>query len=274
MADKKLLEEATIRRFMQLANITPSEKGVLKENASEVAGGRSATPTRGTSGKVATAGQTGPIREKKKAWEGKKEDLEEVEEMEEADDAEMDMGDMDAAPDLGDMGGDDAGMEGGELESAVEDVVSALNKVFMAAGLDKEVEVDSGSEDAGEDMGMDDMSAEEEGGAPMMESEDADEDDEDEKVEESEKVEEDLDESIELVDDALIEKLVKRVSDRLVAEARKLKEAKLAEGAGKGWLMKKPHSKPKKGHGAGKGKKSTPFSKSVSGVKGTAGRGR
>ncbi len=279
MADKKLLEEATIRRFMQLANIKASEKGVLSESMNgEVAGGRSATPTRGTSGKVQTAGQTGPIREKKKKVPADEEKMEEgwdakEETVEEADDMEMPMDEEMPADDMG-AGGDEAGAEGGELESAVEDVVAALNKVFAAAGLDKEVEVDSGSE-GGEDMAppADDMGMEDEGGAPMMEEQ---EEEAVEEAKEKDEDEEELEESVELVDDALIEKLVKRVSDRLVAEARKAKEQKLAEakkGGSGNWLSKPAHSKPPKGHGAGKSKKSTPFSKSVS-VKGTAGRGR
>ena len=269
MADKKLLEEATIRRFMQLANITPSEKGVLKES-SEVAGGRSANPTRGNSGEVQSNGQSGPIREKKKAYN---EELDEADDLEDTD-SEMDMGDMDldSEPEMDDAGGDDAGMEGGELESAVEEVVAGLNKLFAATGLNKEVEIDSDSEGSDEPP-ADDMDMDAEGGAPMMEKKARGED----KDEKSENMEEDLEESIELVDDSLVEKLLQRVSARLVAEARKVREGKLAEakgGSGRGWLIKKPHSKSKSGHGPGKGKKSTPFSKPVSGVKGTAGRGR
>ncbi len=238
MADKKLLEEATIRRFMKLANIAPTEKGVLTEGTMKVklsgqepAGGRAAFP-------MASQGVRGPVREeaeeemKKEGW------MKEADEEEAAPEAD--------AADMGDMAGDDMGApaEGGDLESAVASVVDALNGLLAAAGMeDKEVELDSGSEEGGEEAaGMEDEMA-----APMAEAKE-----EEEKEGKKEEEEEELEESIELVDDTLIEKLVQRVSARLVAEARKQKDAKLAEakkgGAGN-WLAKPKHSKPPKAKG-------------------------
>ena len=112
-----------------------------------------------------------------------------------------------------------------------------------------------------------------EGDMPMMESDDADADDEG-KMEEAADPDEELDESIELVDDTLIEKLVQRVSARLVAEARKARElAEGKKGSAGNWLSKPAHGKPPKAKGSPKGKTGAPFNKSVS-TKGLAGRGK
>lgn len=259
MADKKLLEEATIRRFMKLANIAPTEKGVLSEGTVKVkmAGG---APNKNEARFAGSGEAVAGLREEE-SW------MKEADEEEAAPEAD--------AGDMGGMAGDDMGApaEGGDLESAVESVVDALNGLLAAAGMeDKEVELDSGSKEGGEEAsGMEDDGME----PPMAE---AKKEKGNENPVEEEKVEEDLEESIELVDDTLIEKLVQRVSARLVAEARKLKESKLAEGkkgGGAKWGAKPPAARKQtvKGHGAGKGNKSTPYSKSVS-VKGTAGRGR
>lgn len=257
MADKKLLEESVIERFQKLANIPKTSKGMLSEGTTKVklsgqepAGGRSAAP-------MASQGVRGPVREAEMEDEEIEEGWmkEEDEGAPEADDAGMDA-----------MAGDDMGadMEGGDLESAVSTVVDALNGLLDAAGLsDKKVEMDSGEE--GEEMEApeagEEMSAEL---PPMMEKKEKEEDEE----------EEELDESIELVDDALIEKLVQRVSARLVAEARKARElAEGKKGSAGNWLSKPSHSKPPKAKGSPKGKTGAPFNKSVS-TKGLAGRGK
>jgi len=250
MADKKLLEESVIARFQRLANIAPSEKSVLKESAMQ-AGGRAPVTNAGQS----TAANPVRVNEKKqkKNWEESLE--EEVDSMEEnlaeAED-EMDLG-GDAA-----MGGD---MEGGDIKAAFEKLVGAFNEFAEQIPELSDLEVateESGEEDAGEDMGGEEEAPEadmeagagEEEGA-MFEAKEEDKDD---------KKKEEMEESIELVDDALLEKLVQRVSARLVSEARKTRELAEAKKAKAGnWLAKPGHAKPPKGHGAGKGKKSTPF---------------
>ena len=245
MADKKLLEESVIERFQKLANIPKTSKGMLSEGV-RVANARGDRKYAGMTGRESEDTLGGMMREE--------------EEMP-ADDAGMDA-----------MAGDDMGAdaEGGDLESAVSTVVDALNGLLDAAGLsDKKVEMDSG-EEGGEDMDAPEgeMGAAE-GDMPMMESDDADADDEGK--EEQADPDQELGESIELVDDTLIEKLVQRVSARLVSEARKNRE--LAE-AKNGWGsqgMKKGQAPKHKG--SPKGKPGTPFSKSVS-VKGLAGRGK
>lgn len=267
MADKKLLEESTIRRFMQLANIKPTESGVLTEGTQ--AGGRTATTDDGqSSGATPTRGVKGTqtMAEKKKhpkkmeqedLEENVDEDLEEGYHQEEGlDEAEGEEGGEETPMDLG--AGDEMGAdsEGGDLESAVEQLVSAMNGVLAAAGMsDKTVELDSGE---GEE-GSEDMESEPEAGMK-------DEQPESGRMMEADSVEEDLEESIELVDDTLVEKLLQRVSARLVAEARKSRElAESKNGWGKQGMKK---AKKPNGKGAGKG---TPFTKPVS-VKGTAGR--
>ena len=233
MANKKLLEESVIARFQQLANIPKTSKGMLSEGV-RVANAR------------ADRSYAGVTKEESKDTLGGM--MREEEEMP-ADDAGMDA-----------MAGDDMGAdaEGGDLESAVSTVVDALNGLLDAAGLsDKKVEMDSG-EDGGQDM--DAAEADTGGGQEMEMMEDEEKGDQNE-----------LDESIELVDDTLIEKLVQRVSARLVSEARKNRE--LAE-AKNGWGsqgMKKGQAPKHKG--SPKGKPGTPFSRSVS-VNGLAGRGK
>ena len=248
MADKKLLEESVIARFQQLANIPKTSKGMLSEGV-RVANAR------------ADRSYAGVTKEESKDTLGGM--MREEEEMP-ADDAGMDA-----------MAGDDMGAdaEGGDLESAVSTVVDALNGLLDAAGLsDKKVEMDSG-EEGGEGMEAPEADAGGEEEMPMMESDDADSDDED-KMEEAADPDEELDESIELVDDTLIEKLVQRVSARLVAEARKTRElAEGKKGSSGNWLAKPKHSSPPKHKGSPKGKTGTPFTKSVS-VKGLAGRGK
>jgi len=255
MADKKLLEESVIARFQRLANIAPSEKSVLKESAMQ-AGGRAPVTNAGQS----TAANPVRVNEKKqkKNWEESLE--EEVDSMEEnlaeAED-EMDLG-GDAA-----MGGD---MEGGDIKAAFEKLIGAFNEFAEQIPELSDLEVateESGEEDAGEDMGggeeapeadMEAGAGEEEGA--MFEAKEEDNKDKKKKMEESE----DLEESIELVDDALLEKLVQRVSARLVSEARKTRELAEAKKAKAGnWLAKPGRAKQPKGYGAGKGKKSTPF---------------
>jgi len=236
MADKKLLEESVIARFQQLANIPKTSKGMLSEGV-RVANAREDRKYAGMTEKESKDTLGGMMRE------------EEEMEAPEGDDAGMDA-----------MAGDDMGadMEGGDLESAVSTVVDALNGLLDAAGLsDKKVEMDSG-EDGGQDM--DAAEADTGGGQEMEMMEDEEKGDQNE-----------LDESIELVDDTLIEKLVQRVSARLVSEARKNRE--LAE-AKNGWGsqgMKKGQAPKHKG--SPKGKPGTPFSRSVS-VNGLAGRGK
>ena len=220
---KKLLEESVISRFQKLANINGGKGSLLTESAP--AGG-----ARNPAGGRATAP-----------------DLEEAHHMEEegieeADDAGMELN-------VGDEAGDemDATPEGGDLEDAAEALVADLNRLFIASGLNKEVELDTGSEESEEHEDTESPEMEDEG-HPMMERKHKKDHKSDKKVQD-----EDLEESIQLVDDTLIEKLVSRVSARLVAEARKARA--LAEGkkgsSAKGWEAHKPkhHKAPTKGKG-------------------------
>lgn len=248
MADKKLLEETIIARFQQLANIAaPAKGGVLTEGVKPASGRHVASAYRDD--------------ERNKRDAGKVEEVIDEEKVEEAmyDEAEGDeAGGEEAGGEDMDMAGDEMGapMEGGDLESAVSSLVDALNGVLAAAGMDdKQVELDSGSEggeDAPEMGGEEDMMAEAEEqkeGYGMQKEADK----------------EDLEESIELVDDSLIEKLVQRVSARLVAEARKAKaleegkkggSASVRKAAGLGVTKHSPA--PKKGKGS-QMKGGTPF---------------
>lgn len=268
MANKKLLEESTIRRFMELANIKPTESRMLSEGQ----GQRMPFPVR--KDRAGKEDDTRMVREEE-------EKVEEASEYEEGMDLEEAEGEgEEEAPE---MAGDEmgAGMEGGDLESAVEQLVSAMNGVLSAAGMsDKTVELDSGE---GEEAGMEDMGGEGEG------EEEAPEAGGDELAESVQLVDDSMinrlvqrvsdrlmSESVEVEDNDMVETLLQRVSARLVAEARRSRE--LAEGKS-GWGKHGMHASAAKsksstkGKGAGK-KQGAPFNKPVSGVKGLAGRGR
>lgn len=247
MADKKLLEESVIERFQQLANIPKTSKGMLSEG---INAGRTEFVTR-----------EGGFAGSRSAMVSEEE--------------EMDVPGDDAGESLDSMTGPDA--EGGDdAMAAVEELINLINDKFLPKmGLEgSQVELDSGSgEDGEEDMGApEDQEAMDSEVPPVMESDDADSDgNKYGEMKEVSDLDEELDESIELVDDTLIEKLLQRVSARLVAEARKNRE--LAEGK-KGWGPSgMTKGKPPKHKGSPKGKVGTPFSKSVS-VKGLAGRGK
>ena len=140
MADKKLLEESVIARFQTLANIKGSEKGVLSESAP--AGGA-------RFGKKDGHGQRNvpPFQ--------KREELdEEVEE-----EGWMKEGEEEAAPEMGDMAGDDMGAtsEGGDAKGDLQAVLSAMSEFIqkhVPELSDQEIEMDSGAEAA--DQGEED----------------------------------------------------------------------------------------------------------------------
>jgi len=265
MADKKLLEESTIRRFMKLANINEKETSILSEVKSPVTGGHGQV-SKGN--KKFTAGE-GKHKVHKKAHsvkEGYGEGMGYEEGMhggyEEAMHEEEEMGGMDLGGDTGMEGGDDAKTK---VESAIEVLKDALNDILDAVDSDKRVDSEEGGE--GEEADMEEPSDEESGMEEpggeedfMAEAEEMEEDLEEEqkpgkkpaflmkkgdKKGEKKDLEEELDESIELVDDDLIETLLNRVTARLVREAK--------GGSGGGSTSHKPKGNTYAPHKAGKG---------------------
>jgi len=131
MSEKKLLEEGAVRRFMQLANIKP-----LNEN--EAAGGRGLGLTRGENGRalaVEALEEEGQVEE---GWT-----------MEEAEEPEM-------GAEMG--GGEETGMEGGDIKSALEQIKAGLNALLGHL-----------PEGGGEEFGLEDEPGEEESGEEEQE---------------------------------------------------------------------------------------------------------
>jgi hypothetical protein len=112
MSEKKLLEEGAVRRFMQLANIKPlNESGVR-----DMAGGRhTSTSARNVSGDPAPHQMMEELEEEGQVEEGWN--------MEEAEEAAPEMG-----AELG--GGEETGMEGGDIKSALEQIKAGLNALL------------------------------------------------------------------------------------------------------------------------------------------------
>ena len=216
MSEKKLLEEGAVRRFMQLANIKP-----LNEN--EAAGSRGLGLTRGDNGRalaVEALEEEGQVEE---GW-----NLEEAEEGPEA------------APEMGAGlgGGEETGMEGGEIKSALEQIKAGLNKLIghlpEAGGEEFDLEDEPGEEEpmalGGDEEGDEEL--EEEGLYEELEEEGLEEALEeegykaDEKKPHVKKMEEKKKphakkHSEELEEEALAEELTRRVAARLMAEMKK-----------------------------------------------------
>jgi hypothetical protein len=222
MSEKKLLEEGAVRRFMQLANIKP-----LNEN--EAAGGRGLGFTRGENGRalaVEALEEEGQVEE---GWS-----------MEEAEEPGM-------APEMGDElgGGEETGMEGGDIKSALEQIKAGLNALLghlpESGGEEFDLEDESGEEEEPAELGGEEEDEglheelEEEGLYEELEEEGLEEDLEEEgkKVEEKKhygkhgkKMEEKKHakkhgKKEELEEEALAEELTRRVAARLVAEMKK-----------------------------------------------------
>jgi hypothetical protein len=252
MSEKKLLEEGTIRRFMQLANIKPLNEG---KNAggheAEEAGERlpnlrqeakHAEEKKKVEEKKAAPKHAEKMEEKKahgeeeELEEGLEEELEEAYQeegmptgrFEEAEEPEMDLGAVEAP---------EAGMEGGEMSAAEElatGLIELVNAFLEKSGSTKKIEAEP--------------EAEEEAG----EGEEGEEGLEEVQVEEG-------------MEEALAEELTRRVAARLVAEMKAKKNGKKMEEGKKGagnWLAKPKHAKAPKGHGAGVSK-GTPFKTSA-----------
>lgn len=234
MSDKKLLEEGTIRRFMELANIKPVGNGLLEEKKKPAA-------------KPAKAGEEGkePVKEGyvdevKMEEEAVEEAVSSMEEKYHEEGLEEAEGEMETA----------APAEGGEsgVRAALEDIKNGVDKLLGmiegASDLGMEVEDE---EEGGEEMGgeMPSMGGEEEAmkdeeglaemkhagkhGAKVKAHKKGG------KVQEAKKEEEEsLEESAEEEEEALAEELTRRVAARLVAEMKK---------GGGAWGSKPPAAK-------------------------------
>jgi len=186
---KSLLTESEVRRFMALANIPSIGKAAIKENAE--------------------------VFEMDKGAHQAQAEAYPQEAAEPAGEEEMDMGELE--------GGEGEEAAGGDKEAKFQELVSMLADLV---GVD--VEMDAGGEEAGEEEM--EMSAEEEGEEEGEEEEaaeeEADEEDEGMMKEAAKEEEEETDESKKLDESKLVEAVLARVTARLVAEAKKKKEAK------------------------------------------------
>lgn len=205
MSKKTLLEESTVRKFMKLANLEPLSDKFIKEEL----------------------GYT------------------------EEEDMGMDAGGDEMAPvdAMGDMGGDeegelevdldDAGAEGEVSPEVAKKVVQAVLDALGVQGTVEDDEDMGGADDMGD---MDDFGGEEEAGEGEEEAgeedfggeEDEGEEEElDEEYEAKENLEEkkdeeeeEMDESTTLSEDDLVENVLRRVTARLLAEAKAKKDKK------------------------------------------------
>jgi len=251
MSDKKLLEEGTVRRFMELANIKPlntiaegkKKKEGLKEKEEKPAKGMkpAAGGRPGASGMdPATAAKAKAGKKGAAVEESIEESIEETVEENfigeaEGEEAGGEMADMGA--DMGDMGGDmGGGEEGGDSKKpAVQKIIDGLNELLADSGLEVDMEKEGGGgegEEAGGEAGEEGML--EAYGKKKME--------EKKPSAEEEGVYESLNLEVE-DDEALAEELTRRVAARLVAEMKK--------GGGKWGAPPKAAKKPT-GHGASK----------------------
>jgi len=216
MSDKKqLLEEGTIRRFMELANIKPlntMESGVIEEAAKKPAAKKPAAEE--------------PVKE---GYAAEEESLEEADSMEE-------MGTKAHSEKPATMEEAEGEMEGGDhgeqVRAALEEIKSGVDKLVSmiegagGVGFEVEEEPEGGGEEAPE---MPEMGGEEEG-----------EEKEEASLEEKKEMEE------ESMEEALAEELTRRVAARLMREAKKGAVAK----KGGNWLAKPSHAKPPKAKGS------------------------
>lgn len=262
MADKKLLEESTIRRFMKLANIPTISSDLLAEGSKPAKGGKKLSggvpeeDEKRFAGKRGVAGlreTDGAELEEEQVEEGYEEEVAMHEAEDDSGEAEMPVPDMDAG--MGDesgLGDELGGEEGGDIEADVQEIAARLSSILSKMGSNKEVAVEKEPEAGGEEgAGMEDVGDEDE--APMEE-------------------ENALYEELEVEDDeALAEELTRRVAARLVAEMKKAKgkkkeddkkekveEGKTSPGKAKksgsaaGWLAKPSSAGKRVGRGGKK----------------------
>lgn len=231
MSDKKLLEEGTIRRFMELANIKPVGNGLLEEKK---------TPAKKPAKADKADKAEKPVKEGYAVEEETVEEMqspgtEEVYHEEGLDEAE---GEMETA----------APAEGGESESvraALEDIKNGVDKLLGMIegagdlGMEVEEEPEAGGEGEMPAMGDEEemMKDEEEALAEVAEEGKYEE----EGLEEKKKTKK----APEMEEEALAEELTRRVAARLVAEMKK---------SGGKWGSA-PHGKPPKAHGKPKSPK-------------------
>lgn len=233
MSKRKLLEETTIRRFMALANLEPLSDRFIKEEL----------------GDTEEEADENPEMAAEPDMPG--------------DEEEVDL-DMD---DAGEEDFDDAGLEmggGGEVSpEELENAIAVLARVAQQHGANIELDQD-GEEDMDGMDDMDDMPSDEEDmemgdgeeggeegqGEPEMDDAEEDMDEAVQKEEKKEMDESELDEST-LSEDDLVENVLRRVTARLLSEAKKAKMKK--EGV-KAKMQEKKKKKKQDEEGEGKKK--------------------
>ena len=209
MSKKNLLNEATIRRFMKLADLKPLTSPFV-ERLDELHGAMSGDELEHTQPGVrgARKGDEAYVNEDEEDEPGARDYMKEADDAEKLDDTERELSDMDAEADrerdeMDDMEGEMDAMEDGDIPADVRDrIESALASALedLADKLDLDLDVER------EDDAAPEMDAE-----PMADVE-IDVDDDDDEVEVDAMLE-----RIEVVEDtALISEVAKRVTARLV----------------------------------------------------------
>ena len=264
MSDKKLLEEGTVRRFMELANIKPLNtlSEAAKKPAAKPAAEEPAAKDPAAKEPAGGKGRKGLKENERPGVTFMREDdpnaTSGVMHEEEA------MGDMSAVGgEAGGMGGgEEAGVEGGEgLKPAVQKIIDGLNELLADSGLEVDMEKEEGGEgEEAPEAGEEEEEEEEEEGT-VYEKKEMEEGYGKKKMEEKkkmkpaeeEKMEEDLQlEELQVEDDeALAEELTRRVAARLVAEMKKAKKG-MTEGGSWGAPPKTKGKAAPKGHGPSK----------------------
>jgi len=247
MSDKKLLEEQTIRRFMKLAKIegladgfVENNSGVIKEGKMERREVSMATEKRGEYSK-------GAMQEMESEEEGHMPSMEEEEEL---------------------MGkGEHEEHGGGDMETLVHDMISALAGAAKKHGVEVDVEGGEGGEHemgGEEDLGDLEMGGheehgeeheeEKEEGGEESEEEEQEEEEEGKEMDEAhhhEEDEEEEEEEEESQEESIAEAVLNRVKARLIAEARAAKEKEMKGKKGMSKIKAKKGAKMEEKHGKG-----------------------
>ena len=241
MSKKQLLEETTIRKFMKLANLEPLSDRFIEESMNY--------------------NEESELDEEAGQGVAKKYDRPEMDSQEEAE--ELDFGgdeeggeeidldlDMDAGDDdMGDMGDVGAGVSPEVAKKVVQAVLDALGvegTVEDDEEGDMEVDMDSDDSEDFDDMDMGDE--EDEGGEE--ESDEEGELEESDTYEEGDELEEAMDEEEEMKEslsrDELVENVLRRVTARLISEAKKDQKGKGKKPSAKDVKKKMQDKKNKK----------------------------
>lgn len=197
MSKKQLLEESTVRKFMKLANLEPLSDRFIKEDLGYTAEEEMPGEDPMAAGGDVAGGDEFPV-----------DDAADMDDMEGGDDLEVE---------LDDAGGDVSPEVAKKVIQAVMDALGVQGTVEDEEGM----EDDSGMGDVDMDGG-DEFEADDEEGEEVEDDAGADEETEDAGGEEE--AEEELDETEELSEDELVENVLKRVTTRLISEARKYKK--------------------------------------------------